>query len=199
MTSTAGRIALVCAVVAMAVSVAGLFIGRHRLKVGYVRTTELVYGYSGTNEAHQVYERKRQNWQGMLDSLSAEYQKALAVYTSDRASLSTSARQEREKWLEQQHRNLEGQRADFEGRIRDEDQRMTQGVLNQINSMGQQYGRENGFDLILSTTQSGSILYGDDALDITKPLLEMLNRNYNPAATNAEPAHEDSVRRDSGR
>ena len=69
---------------------------------------------------------------------------------------------------------------------------MTQGVLSQINSLAQQYGKEHGFDLILSTTQSGSILYGDDAIDLTKDLLATLNRNYNPSAPQNDPVRDSS-------
>jgi outer membrane protein len=162
------------------------------MKIGYVRTSELVYGFAGMKEAHEVYEKKRQGWQSFLDSLNADYQKSLSGYSTERASLPSADRMERETFLQKQRENLEQQRLALEGRIREEDQRMTQGVLNQINSMTQQYGKEHGYDLIMATTQSGNILYADDAIDITKELLVVLNHNYNPNAPQSDSTDSES-------
>ena len=186
------RIALACAVVSLIGCVVLFESSGGRMKIGYVRTTELVYGFAGMKEAHDIYEKKRQGWQSLLDSLGADYQRSVSAYNAERVSVTASGRQERESFLQKQHESLEGQRSELEARIRDEDQRMTQGVLSQINSLAQQYGKEHGFDLILSTTQSGSILYGDDAIDLTKDLLATLNRNYNPSAPQNDPVRDSS-------
>lgn len=180
------RIALVCALISLIASIVLFVAGGRRTKIGYVRTTELIYGFAGMKEAHEAYEKKRQEWQSLLDSLNADYQTSLSAYTTEHAALSATAQTEREGLLRKQKENLDGQRMALETRIREEDQRMTQGVLNQVNSMTQQYGKEHGYDLILATTQSGNILYGDVGIDITKELLEVLNRNYNPTAVPAD-------------
>jgi outer membrane protein len=192
--SLISRIALICAIISMIACAALFMIGGRKMKIGYVRTTELVYGFSGMNDAHNVYEKKRQGLQGALDSLNADYQRSLSAYTVERPKLSEPERGEREEFLRKQQENLEQQRANADAEVRDADQRMTQGVLNQINSMAQQYGREHGFDLILATTQSGSILYGDEAIDLTKELLVVLNKQYNPSAVQHDSAS-DTTRR----
>ncbi|MBS1914306.1 MAG: OmpH family outer membrane protein [Bacteroidetes bacterium] len=183
------RIALAISLLALLACAGMLFCGNHRMKIGFVRTSELVYGFSGMKEAHDLFEKKRLSGQALLDSLNGDYQRSLSGYTARKASLNAAQQKEGQQFLVKQEQNLEAQRADLEGRIRDEDQRMTQGVLSQINSLTQEYGKEHGYDLILATTQSGNILYGDEAIDLTKELLAVLNRRYNPQASKGDSAH----------
>jgi outer membrane protein len=42
----------------------------------------------------------------------------------------------------------------------------------------EEYGKENGYDLILGTTTSGNILYGTEKKDITEQVLNALNNAY---------------------
>ena len=76
--------------------------------------------------------------------------------------------------------NLQQYSKRIEQLMQGEDAQMTEEVLGQINGFVETYGRENGYDLILGTTQTGNLLYGREALDITEELLEALNRDYNP-------------------
>ncbi|MBI4646903.1 MAG: OmpH family outer membrane protein [Bacteroidia bacterium] len=61
---------------------------------------------------------------------------------------------------------------------KEEENKMLEGVLNQINSFSEEYGKTNGYDLVFGTTLSGSILYGCPARDITDEILEALNNRY---------------------
>ena len=55
---------------------------------------------------------------------------------------------------------------------------MMEGVLNQVNSFVQDYGRKKGYDVIFGTTLSGNILYGKEVIDITNEVVEGLNQTY---------------------
>ena len=50
--------------------------------------------------------------------------------------------------------------------------------MSQINSFVKQYAEQEGYDIILGTTQSGSLLYANNALDITEEIVEALNQYY---------------------
>ena len=59
-----------------------------------------------------------------------------------------------------------------------EEEKMLEGVLNQVNSFVRKYGEENGFAMVYGTTSDGNILYGEAELDITDDLLTKLNHEY---------------------
>lgn len=136
-------------------------------RLAYVRSEVLVNEFVGMQEARQRFQEKQREWQVQLDTLRADYQRAEAAGGS-------SEELRRLAGNLQQYSNRVGQLAE------EEDDRMTQAVLNQINAFVETYGEEKGYDLIVGTTQSGNLLYGRERLDITDELLEALNGDFNP-------------------
>lgn len=139
-----------------------------RPHLAYVRSEVLINEFAGMQEARQQYEQKQQQWQAHLDTLRADYAR-LEQASGSADELAFVAR------------NIQQYTIRTEQLAREEDQQMTQAVLDQVNAFVEQYGEEQGYDLILGTTQSGNLLYGDAALDITEELLRALNHHYNPA------------------
>lgn len=141
-----------------------------RPRLAYVRSEVLVNEYAGMKEAQRAYKEKEQQWQANLDTLQADYQRKQTAGNTPPAV------------LQQMEQNARQYAQAITQMAEEEDTRMTQAVLEQINSFVQQYGKDHGYDLILGTTASGNILYGRETMDITGELLEDLNRHYNPAA-----------------
>lgn len=159
-------------------AILAIIIALQNPKIGYVRSADLIYGYIGMKEAQNRFQEKAQQWQANLDTIRADYQKALGVYHTESPTLSQAEKYQREKLLKIQETNLLNYSNRLENQAKEEDQKMTQGVLNQINSFVEQYGRRKGYDIILGTTLSGNILFGIEALDITKEVLAELNQAY---------------------
>lgn len=147
-------------------------------KIAYVRSTELVYGYLGMKEAGSKFQEKTQMWQANVDTLQRDYQSTLSAFTSEAARLSEKERMEREQYLAQQQQSLMQYTQAINSKMQEEDKKMTEGVLNQVNSFVEQYGKDHGYEIILGTTLSGSLLYGDNAIDITDEVLAALNKTY---------------------
>lgn len=147
-------------------------------KIAYVRSTELVYGYMGMKEAGNKFKENTQMWQANIDTLQRDYQTTLSRFTSEAPRLSENERAERENYLTQQQQSLMNYTQAINTKMLEEDKKMTEGVLNQVNSFIEQYGKDHGYEIILGTTLSGSLLYGDNAIDITDEVLSALNNNY---------------------
>lgn len=137
--------------------------------IAYVRSEILVNEFAGMKEAREAYQKKQQQWQANLDTLQAEYQR------KEKADVAMVE-------LQATAQDLQRYVAAVEQLSQEEDQKMTQSVLEQINVFVEQYGKDHGYDLILGTTTSGSILYGNQGIDITEELLEALNKYYNPGS-----------------
>ncbi|HEY4787660.1 MAG TPA: OmpH family outer membrane protein, partial [Bacteroidales bacterium] len=61
---------------------------------------------------------------------------------------------------------------------KEENEKLTQGAFNQINSFIEKYSKENNIDIVIGVTLSGNVLYGADKMDITDKILEGLNKSY---------------------
>lgn len=147
-------------------------------RIAYVRSGDLVYGYKGMKEAQEKYRLLAEQMQANADTLSFDFQRAVNTYRSEYATLSDQARKEREQQLGQQEQSLHQYIDAIKEKTSGEEQRMTQGVLNQINAFVEQYGKDHGYDIILGTTTSGNVLFGTEAIDISKQVLAALNENY---------------------
>lgn len=170
-------VAVVCAVIAAGTSV---FISAKWFtpKIGYVRSAVIVEKYKGMIEARNVYKEKMGQWQANIDTLERDYKRAYNKFNSELPSLSKSQKQEREESLHRQEMNIRQYISTLEEKAKEEDGRLTEGVINQINSLIEEYGEKHGYDVILGSTLQGNILYGKKSRDITDEVLAELNNAY---------------------
>jgi len=113
---------------------------------------------------------KARDWQLRIDSLGTELQ------SLSKAPAATRAAKEQE---------LLRYREAIQQRAQQENQRLTQAVLAEINAYLKQYGKQKGYTFILGATENGSIVYAADEADITDDVLKGLNEQYDrqhPAA-----------------
>lgn len=176
--SVASKLALPCALIALLASIAAIWFGSRQPKIGYVRSQRIVYEFAGMKEAQRSYEAKQQKWSAEYDTLESNYRLAVSRFNADAPALSPKERDARAADLERQQEYLQRHSSLIKGQAAEEDQKMTQGVLNQINTYVEEYGKSHGYDLIIGTTQAGSLLYGAPALDITDQVLAGLNAAY---------------------
>jgi outer membrane protein len=149
-----------------------------RPQVAYVRSQDLIYKYNGMQEAQQKYNAKTRQWEIRIDTLKNEYEQLVNEYRAKSDQWSEKQRQQREEQLKRKRQQLKKYQESVEQKAKKEDREITQGVLNQVNSFAKKYAREHGYDVILATTKTGNVLYGDDKLDITEHMLSELNKEY---------------------
>ncbi len=168
-------------IIILSVAIIGIIIYVAKLpnhKVAYVRSTELVYGFKGMEEAHQKFLKNSSQLQANVDTLKSDYTKSVNIYKQNLSTYSLEERLSQEQIIKKQEENLRTYASSVEKQLQQEDQKITDAVLKQVNSFIEQYGQEKGYDMILGTTNSGSLLYAKDKLDITEEVLDALNNYY---------------------
>jgi len=165
-------------ILCLAISVVALFQPFTQKRIAFVRSGEIIYKYAGMKDARQTFEEKVKVWQSNIDTLQNDFRYAVDEFSVTASSLPVAEQNRRQEYIRKQEEELLQYRHAIELKSQEEEKTMTQGVLNQINSFITEYGKEHGYDVILGTTMSGSVLYGDDALDITEDVLQELNRTY---------------------
>jgi len=148
-------------------------------KLGYVRSQDLVYAFDGMKEMQLKFQEQSKVWEANMDTLKMEYQRSLSEYQGVMAQLTTEEKITREQLLYAQKNNILQYSENIQLKSKEEEDKMLEGVLNQVNSFVEEYGKDNNYDLILGTTLAGSILYGEEAIDITQELIVEINNNYN--------------------
>lgn len=136
----------------------------------YINSTKVLQSYHGAQAQHELFQVKARDWQLRIDSLGTELQ------SLSKAPAATRAAKEQE---------LLRYREAIQQRAQQENQRLTQAVLAEINAYLKQYGKQKGYTFILGATENGSIVYAADEADITDDVLKGLNEQYDrqhPAA-----------------
>ena len=147
-------------------------------KIAFVRTATIIEQYKGTQEAQALYQEKIAEWQSQVDTLQFDLKRAIDSYNQELTNLNNTQIQARQVALDHQQNQLQKYEQVVYEKASKEEEKYMQGVLNQINSFIEKYGKEKGYDLVLGTTQSGNIMYATDAIDITQEVIKGLNKEY---------------------
>lgn len=137
-------------------------------KIAYVRSDKLLSEYIGMKESRDAFTKKQMAWQANIDSLKNDIRQI-------NASKETS--QEKVQLMEQ---NLAKYIDKINELAQEEDIKTTETVYLHINTYIEEYGKKKGYSIIFGSGTSGTLLYGDPAIDITEELLDELNYNYKP-------------------
>lgn len=146
-------------------------------RMAYVRSQDLVYGYLGMKEAMSEFQGKQNTWKANMDTLQADIQRTRATLPRDGKADPAKVAD-----LERQQNNLLRYQDAMGTKMHEDEQRMLNGVLGQVNAFVEKYAKEKGYDVVLGTTDAGSLLYGNGAMDITNELLAALNKDHESGA-----------------
>ena len=158
------------------VSLYVLHFTKPKSKIAYVDSIKLLNGYSHMQNARNEYEKKAKTWQSNIDTLMLGVQNQLKKYEKESQQLSEKERKLSRELIQ----NKQNQLVNYQKTIRDmaqqEDVRMTQAVVSEVNVYLERYGKEHDYDVILVANQTGNIAYAKEGMDITTEVLKELNQ-----------------------
>lgn len=149
-----------------------------RRKVVYVDTNVLMSKYQGMIDARAEFEKKAVAWQANMDTLIRNFQEELKSYEKERSRMTAREKELKEELLSNRQAQVNQYREAMAMKAREEEQKMTQTVLNGVNDFVKEYGKSKGYRYILGANGSGSLIYAKDAYNITEDLLRSLNEEY---------------------
>lgn len=147
-------------------------------KIAYVDSGRILNEYKGSVEAKKSYQEKAKVWQQNIDTLTAEVKASIQKYEKSVATMSAKEQDLAKQLIQSKEKQLADYQRGIQDNARQEDGKLTQTVVNQINAFLLNYGKEHNYKLILIANQSGTIAYGREGLDITTPVIEALNEEF---------------------
>lgn len=147
-------------------------------KIAYVDSAKILNDYKGSAEAKKAYDSKAQVWQANIDTLTSEIKAAIGKYEKSLATMTKKEQELSKQLIQTKQRQLADYQRGIEENAKQEDTKLTQNVVAQINAYLTKYGKEHNYKLILIANQSGTIAYAREGLDITTDVIEGLNKDY---------------------
>ncbi len=151
------------------------------VSVVYVNTDTLLMNYKLSIELNEAFLKKQENRRTelnqkakSLDGEMREFQRKLeknGFLSRERAEFARDAIMLKQQKLQQLQQDMTNQ-------MMNEQADLNKKLFDKITSCLKEFNKEMGYDIILSTTLGGNVLFAKDGFDITSKLLEELNKDY---------------------
>ena len=147
-------------------------------KIGFVDNVELINGYQEKIDTEEKIKTKIEAFQKRTDSLRQTFQLEINDAEIKARKMSQAGIQKLSKDLQDKEQIL-SQRVQFEqNQIAQESQSQNDSLIEKVKIFVKDYGKKNGYSYILGSNDAGSVMYGEDASDLTQTILEALNAEY---------------------
>jgi len=147
-------------------------------KIGFVDNSVLINEYQERKDVEASLNTKIEAFKTRTDSLRSAFELEIKEAELKARTMSQSAIQTLSQELQQKEQVL-SQRVQFEQQqIAQESQTLNDSIINRVKAFVQDYGKSNNYNFILGSNEAGSVLYGEEASDLTQEILKALNENY---------------------
>ncbi|MDB5134370.1 MAG: outer membrane protein [Mucilaginibacter sp.] len=147
-------------------------------KMAYVDSARILNEYKGSAEAKKAFQSKAKTWQTNIDTLTNEVKYAIQKYEKSIATLSPKEQILTKQLIQTKQKALTDYQHAIQDNAKEEDGKLTKGIVTEINAFLLKYGKKHNYKLILIANQSGTIAYGREGLDITTEVIEDINNEY---------------------
>lgn len=142
------------------------------------QSQEIVDRFQGTIEAREVYEKETEELSREFENQKMLFESKKSIYDSLQSGYSNQEKQANLIELERLRRAIFQLGEAVQQKAEEKEQILLEGIYNKINDFIKRYGKEKGYKVIIGTSVSGTLLYADDAIDITEDIIKELNEEY---------------------
>jgi outer membrane protein len=147
-------------------------------KIAYIDLADVMDEYKAMIALETEMTSKQQQVAGQLQGSQAAFQAKVQEYYKNAPSMSASKKQEAEQALQQEGQMLQGQQQQASQMLDQENQSKSEVLIKKIDSIVADYSKSKGYGIVLGTQGNGTVMYGDDALNITSNVVELLNADF---------------------
>ncbi len=141
------------------------------VKIGVIDLQTAINDSKKGQGAKAALVKKFEKRQNELSTRESELQKMQEDLERQSAMLSPEAKYEKEKTLKRKMRDFQDIYRDYSEQMKKDEMESTQPIVEGILLEAHNYGKENGFTLILEAKKAG-VLYVPDSMDITAEVVK---------------------------
>ncbi len=147
-------------------------------KIGYVDSVKIMDEYQEKIDVDARFKTKAEAMTKKRDSISQAFQMELQQFQTKAQSMSQKNAQEEYAQLQQRGQFVGQQLQQEEQQLQQISQAEMDTLVKKVKKEIRDYGKANGYTYILGGGDGGSVIYGDEAKDVTDAILKILNDNY---------------------
>jgi len=147
-------------------------------KIAYIDVEALMKDYKATTALEAKLKAKQEIMAKELDSLQAPFQLKVQQYYQAAQQMSAQKRAEAEGALQQEQQFLQAKQQEASQELQKENQENSEALTKRVDSFVADYAKAKGYQMVFGTSGKGTVMYGDEKLNVTKDILEVLNKDF---------------------
>ena len=154
------------------------------MKIAFVEVDSLMTQYDFAKDYSVTLQKRSNNARNTRAQKTSELQAAVNHFQQKLQNNGFTSREQAQSvqaGIERRQRDLQELQARLENELASETQKFNEALRDSLNNFLTSYNKDKKFDLILSKA-GDIILYADRRHDITKDIINGLNKRYKPAA-----------------
>lgn len=156
---------------------------RKLASVAFILSDSLATGYHLVAEIEGKLQQKERSMQYTLDQKEQEIQAAAQKLQEDSYSLTEAEYYERQMGLEQLYYDAQAMQYEMEQEYSMYTAELYEDLYNRVTEFLDRYGSLHNYDYVLQVSATTGVLYANEALDITGPVVDGLNAEYDAQNT----------------
>lgn len=145
----------------------------------FVNSDSLLNNYEYFKQLRTTFEQKSKKAQSDLQSKGAAFQREVAAYQKNAATLSADQRAATEERLARKQQELAAYNQNAGNALANEEAAENEKLYNKVADYLKKYGKDKGYKLVLTYSKSNpTILFADESLDVTKEVVAGLNAEF---------------------
>jgi len=160
------------------VAVALVLASCNQTKVAYIDIEVLMKDYEATKALETSLKAKQEIMAKELDSIGAPFQLKVQQYYQNQQKMSAQKRAQTEQALQQEQQFLQSKQQEASQILQQENLEQSEILTKKVDSLVAIYAKSKGYNLIFGTSGKGTVLYGDESLNVTAEVLDILNVDF---------------------
>jgi outer membrane protein len=150
----------------------------NQTKIAYIDVEVIMKDYSATKALETKLKAKQEFYAKQLDSLQGPFQLKVQEYYKVAQQMTPQKRAEAEGVLQQEQQFLQARQQQASEELQKENLENSEALTKKVDSFVADYAKAKGYQLIIGTSGKGTVMYGDEKMNVTKDILEILNKDF---------------------
>lgn len=144
----------------------------------YIDSSKLLQEYQEAKDVESKYKAKSEQMGKELDAQLSKFRADVAYFEKNAQSKGMQWAQQTGAALQEREQRLAYTQQAMMQQLQEESGQEMDSLVKGVKDFIKEYGKEKGYDYILSTGEVSTVLYAKDGQDITDEIIKLLNDKY---------------------
>ena len=155
-------------------------------KTAYVDTSNLLEEYTEAKDIEAKYKSKGEEMGKQLEAEVARFRSEASSFQKNAQTYGPQWAQQKGAELQKKEQELSYAQQAILRQLQEESGKEMDSLVKDVKKFIKDYGKEKGYNYIYGTGDAASVLYAKEEYDITKEIIELINKKYKSSDKNEE-------------